>query len=317
MSYILTLDQCSFENSARVGVKAAALGELRRAGFRVPNGFVITAEAYPSFIAPLRDKIAARLTDDVVNDPAELEGSATEIREWIGAQVLPAALRAEVETALDALSASERTSLIARSSTAADDLATSFGAGVARAYAGLVGIDEIARAIARAWAALWNSRAIYYRWRKKIVQTEPAFAILIQPMVRADSAGVILTEHPITGNRDEMEIKSVFGLGMPVMNGRFHPDEFIFDKSKNEITDRTQVEQAIRLAVGDDGHVEEQVMPAAQADTSSLTDAQIAELAALGQRVQTFFKTPQDIEWTLANGEFVIVQARPIGMRHS
>lgn len=300
-----------------IGAKAAALAELKRAGFNAPNGFILTTAAYPGFIAPLAEKIRARLTDDVINDPAELEGAATEIRAWIEAQPLPDALRAELKNALDALADAERASLITRSSAASDDLATSFGAGVARAYLGLVGIDEIERAIARSWAALWNSRAMYYRWRKKIVQTEPAFAVLVQPMVRADSAGVLFTEHPLSRNRDEMQIQAVFGLGVPVTSARFRPDEFVYDKRKNEIIDRTVEEQVVKLVVGADGHMEEHAVPEAQINAPSLTDAQILELAALGQRIQGFFGAPQDIEWAIANAEIFIVQARAMGIRNS
>ena len=317
MSLILPLDHCSTQNNTIVGAKAAALGELRRANFRVPNGFVLTTEAYPPFIAPLREKILARLTDDVVMDPAEIESAATEIREWIQAQPLPDALRAELQTALDALSDADRASLIARSSAASDDLATSFGAGVARAYLGLVGIDKVARAVARSWAALWNSRAMYYRHRKKIVQTSAAFAVLIQPMLRAESAGVMFTQHPMSRNQDEIQIKSVFGLGVPVTSARFRPDEFLYGKTKHDILDRTIEEQVVKLVVGEDGHIEDRAVPEAQINAPSLTDAQIHELAALGQRVQEFFGEPQDIEWAIANGEIFIVQARAMGIRNS
>lgn len=317
MSLILSLDAATPQLNNLVGSKAAALGELKHAQFRIPNGFVLTTNAYPPFIAPLREKILAHLTDDLIMDPAQIESAATEIREWIQALPLPAALHDELKTALDAWNERERASLIARSSPASDDLATSFGAGVARAYLGLVGIDEIERAIARSWAALWNSRAMYYRWRKKIVQTDAAFAVLVQPMVRADSAGVLFTQHPMTGNRDEIQIKSVFGLGVPVTSARFRPDEFLFSKSKNVVTDRTIEEQVVKLVVGDDGHMEEHAIPEAQIHAPSLTDAQIQELAALGQRIEKQFGTPQDIEWAIGGGEIFIVQARAMGIRNS
>ena len=311
------LSLASQANTNFIGSKAAALGELKRAGLNVPNGFVVTTYAYPDFIAPLQEKIRARLTDDVIMDPAELEGSATEIREWIQAQPLPDSLRAELASALETLDNAERASLIARSSPASDDLATSFGAGVARAYLGLVGIDEIERAIARSWSALWNSRAMYYRWRKKIAQTEPAFAVLVQPMIRADSAGVLYTQHPMSGDPDEMQIKSVFGLSVPITSARFRPDEFVFDKSKNEITDRDIADQTVKLMVGTDGHVEEQVISETEVEAPSLNDAQVGELAALGQQIEKFFNAPQDIEWAIVDDKIFVLQARPMGMRNS
>src|SRR5215216_1163732 len=42
---VLTLDEVGSADAARVGHKAATLGELRRAGFPVPEGVVVTTQA--------------------------------------------------------------------------------------------------------------------------------------------------------------------------------------------------------------------------------------------------------------------------------
>ncbi len=300
-----------------IGTKAAALGELKRAGFNTPNGIVLTTAAYPEFIAPLAEKIRARLTDNVIMDPAEIESAATEIRAEITAQPFPPPLRAALEHALADFSEAERASLIARTSTPSDDLATSFGSGVARAYLGLVGVDEIERAVAKCWAALWNSRSMYYRFRKKIVQTDVALAVLVQSMIRADSAGVMFTQNPMTNDANEIQIKSVWGLGVPVTSARFRPDEFLVDKTSGEISDRTIEEQVVKLVVGEEGHVEEHGITNELVTTPSLTDVQIKNLAALGQELEKFFNAPQDIEWAIAGDKIFVLQARPIGIRNS
>src|SRR5581483_1638949 len=154
---IRPLSSVTTADTPTVGTKAAALAELRRAGYPVPNGFVLTTTAYAEFINPLRDKIRARLTDDVIMDPSEIESAATEIRGWLQDQSFSPRPLDELNTALASLDASTDHSFAARSSTPSDDLATAFGSGVARAYLGLVGADEIANAAARGWAALWNS----------------------------------------------------------------------------------------------------------------------------------------------------------------
>ncbi|MBI4675703.1 MAG: hypothetical protein HY741_29020 [Chloroflexi bacterium] len=317
MSFILVLDSASPQDIHLVGAKAAALGELKRAGFNVPNGFVLSTAAYPEFIAPLRARILARLTDDVIMDPAEIESAAEEIRAWLEAQPFSQTLRGELEHALATFSEHERASVIARTSTASDDLATAFGSGVARAYLGLVGADEIERAAAKCWAALWNSRAMYYRHRKKIVQTDVALAVLVQPMIHADSAGVMFTQNPMTGARDEIQIQSIWGLGAPLTNARIRADQFAVAKANGEIRERTVEEQYVKLVVGADGHTEEQGITNEFVTTASLTDTQIQELAALGKRIEEFFGAPQDIEWAIAHGEIFVLQARPVGIRNS
>jgi rifampicin phosphotransferase len=44
----------------------------------------------------------------------------------------------------------------------------------------------------------------------------------------------------------------------------------------------------------------------------ALTDAQVVRLVQLGRRIEAHFGHPQDIEWSLAEGDFWIVQSRPI-----
>src|SRR5262249_32448226 len=53
------------------------------------------------------------------------------------------------------------------------------------------------------------------------------------------------------------------------------------------------------------------------ADSASLTDAQVQELARLGLRVESYFKTPCDIEWALSRGQFYLLQSRAIKLRES
>lgn len=317
MAFIRSLQEASTQNTGTIGTKAAALGELSRAGFHVPQGFILTTEAYPEFIEPLREKIQARLTEHVMLDPAELESAATEVRAEIQAQPFPLALGAALKGALENLPEAERGSLIARTSRPNDELASSFGSGVARAYLGLVGADEIERAAARCWAALWNSRSMYYRYRKKIVQTDVPLAVLVQPMVRAESAGVMFTQNPMGEAKDEIQIHSIWGLGAPLTSARFRPDEFVVDKASGQIQDRTIEEQVVKLVVGTDGHAEEHAVAEAQINAPSLSDAQVQRIAELGKQIEKYFGVPQDIEWAVMGDEIFVLQARPIGIRNS
>lgn len=315
--FIRALTDSSLKDSAQVGTKAGALGELKRAGFNVPNGFVLTTEAYKEFLTPIRTKILDRLTENVVTDPAEIEEAAGEIRAEIQTLAFSDSLRGVLETALAAFTPAERTSLIARTSTPSDDLATSFGSGVARAYLGLVGATEIERAAAKCWAALWNSRSMYYRYRKKIGQTDVALAVLVQPMLDATSAGVMFTQNPMGGGADEIQISAIRGLGAPLTGARFRPDQFMVDKATGEITDRTIEEQVVQLVVGSDGHIEEHAIAAELTETPALTDTQVKNIAQQGMRVHEFFGAPQDVEWAIVEDELFILQARTMGVRTS
>src|SRR3990167_9235569 len=65
-----------------VGGKGANLGEMTQEGFPVPNGFIVTAQTYFTFIknSGLEKKIKTVLTDLDVNDSASLEKAGKTIR---------------------------------------------------------------------------------------------------------------------------------------------------------------------------------------------------------------------------------------------
>src|SRR5579864_2794200 len=73
-NYVLSLADISQHGVEHVGVKAAHLGELARAGFPVPNGLVLTTDAFVRCLAAnalgphisSEDMIAATLPTDVV-----------------------------------------------------------------------------------------------------------------------------------------------------------------------------------------------------------------------------------------------------------
>ncbi len=53
-------------------------------------------------------------------------------------------------------------------------------------------------------------------------------------------------------------------------------------------------------------------VPDEKADRAVLREAQVLELAQIGQRIEKHYGKPQDIEWALFDNQFYIVQSRPI-----
>jgi rifampicin phosphotransferase len=312
---------CSLEEIGRgetltVGTKAAALGELVKAGFEVPPGFVLTTHAYSQIIAGLSERLANSVTPEAINDPAEIESLAGQVRGWIEKEPWPSDLQAELEHSLSSLVKDAKPeSFSARTSLPSDELATAFGSGVQRATLGLVGVENVERGAARCWGALWTSRSMYYRHRKRIPQTQVSLAVLIQPMIRADSAGTVFTRNPMTNDRNELQIDSIWGLGAPLTQARVKPDRFLFGKGEHTIRARQVEEKAVRLTVGGDGSLEQQVVTGGDTSAPSLTDPQVLALAGIAGRIEEFFGEPQRIEWARLGDHFYILQAGAISVR--
>ena len=181
-----------------------------------------------------------------------------------------------------------------RSSATAEDLPGASFAGQQDTYLNVAGVDDVLDAVHRCWASLWTDRAVAYRAAQGIDGSGVALAVVVQRMVDAESAGVLFTADPVTGRRRQAVLDAARGLGDAVVSGAVDPDHFVVDAATGRILDR-------RLgSTADDG-------------AACLTDAQVRALVSLGDRVESAFGSPQDIEWAVdADGHVWLTQARPI-----
>ena len=154
--------------------------------------------------------------------------------------------------------------------------------------------------VARCWASLFTDRAVAYRARLGIGDDEVAMGVVVQAMVPAEAAGVLLTLDPLTGDRSQVTIEAAYGLGTAVVEGEVTPDRFAVDKVTLELRSRSVGEKAFAYrfdpAAGRVARVE---VPAADRARPCLDDAEAAELARLGKRVEQALGVPQDVEWAV------------------
>ena len=281
-----------------VGGKAASLGALIRAGFPVPPGFCVTTVAY------------ARVAADVFDPEAQDTGSiAEQARTAIRTAPVPAAIADAVQRAYRDLG--DDVPVAVRSSATAEDLPWASFAGQQDTYLNIVGADTLLDAVRRCWASLWTDRAVSYRTTNGIDHATVQLAVVVQHMVEPQVAGVLFTADPVTGNRGHTVIDASPGLGEAVVSGAVNPDHFVVDAA-GTVLQRTLGDKRVVVRALPGGGTE-QVSRPADAAQPCLSDAQIRDLAALGQRVQAHYGTPQDIEWALDGaGALWLTQARPI-----
>jgi rifampicin phosphotransferase len=248
---------------ALLGTKAANLARLAGAGFPVPAGVVVTPAAEADW-----EQACARLRRGV----AELGGGAGQ-------------------------------RFAVRSSGTAEDLA---GASFAGQYETVLDVSpgELPGAVRRVFDSAASARVSAYRQaHPEAGATAPpaggrsGMAVLIQVMVAAGAAGVAFTANPLTGDRDEVVITAVRGLGERLVAGQATGDQWIVRDGQARCTRAT--EQAI-------------------------TAGQARQIATLARRVHAHFTSPQDLEWAITNdpagrasddrveGGLWLLQARPM-----
>ena len=296
---VVPLSACSANDLNDHGGKGANLGELVRAGFPVPDGFVVTTAAYDAAIAgtDLDERIA--------------RGDHEAVRALFDELPLPDGLDAAILAGYLELG---EPAVAVRSSATAEDLPEASFAGQQDTFLNVTGADALLRAVRHCWASLWGERAVAYRAQHH-TGGAPRIAVVVQRLILAEVAGVMFTANPASGRREQTVITAAWGLGEAVVGGLVEPDEFVVgDDAGTPVQRRIAAKRVRTVPNGGDATqgTSEEPTPSELVDQPTLDDAQVRELAALGRRVQQHFGAPQDIEWALAEGSFVLLQARPI-----
>ena len=313
MSYSVPFAQLDKGDIPLAGGKGANLGELSSAGFPVPPGFVLTTAAYDAFVAAneLQATIISLANSVSPTDPQTGEAAANQIRQLFQNGNLSDDLASAISSAYAALKGERDLAVAVRSSATAEDLPTASFAGQQDTYLNIHGEAALIEAIKNCWASLWTARAISYRQRQEIAPDMVSLAVVVQTLVAADSAGILFTANPVTGNRDEILINATWGLGEAIVGGLVTPDTLIVAKGSGTIQHReiaAKTMMTVRLETG----TEEQAVPESLQDRPVLNDATISDLARFGEQIEAHYNMPMDIEWAIADGQIAILQARPI-----
>jgi pyruvate,water dikinase len=297
--FVRGLAEVAAADATWAGGKAAALGELIRAGIQVPRGYVITAAAFEQFMAALDPSGAIRgeIGELRADDLTAIARAAAGLRARITAAPLPPEVAAEVTFAYQRLDA---TAVAVRSSATMEDSPEASFAGLQDTYLAVRGADAVLDRVRSCWASMYNDESVSYRRRQGLAEGGLAMGVVVQRMVSPRSAGVMFTRSPVTGDRSVVAIEGTWGLGSALVSGEVTPDSFMVSKVTGEITGR-KVSAKLRahsFAPNGPGIIA-QSMPTALRRSPCLTDDEARTLARVGRQVEEHYGVPQDIEWAL------------------
>ncbi len=310
-----SLSEIGLEDSPETGEKAAALGEVKNAlELPVPDGFVMTAEAYWRFFGlarfkELRDAFRGLSHDDMDGVKRASEMLVTLVRE----SPIPRAAEAAME---------ERAKLLGGNGAPLAVRSSAVGEGGERTFAGqfssLLNVEpsEILKAYREVVASRFSERALFYRLSRGLLEVESPMAVLVLPLIKAKAAGVMYTRNPANPNDSSLWITSTFGLGLDIASGRSSADVFAVARGRSHPV----LEQAIavkekRIDAGDRGGLVLKLVEERDAKAPSLHSEELQILADWGARLEEHFHGPQDVEWVLGqDGSLWIVQTRPLSV---
>ena len=308
---LLPLAACT--QPSLVGGKALGLARLLAEGFPVPSGFCVTTEAYDQAIrapgfspseqwqAALHSSGAERQRilshcHTIIRNHSIVE-LTTQIVEQVRRQDLPS-------SGLWAV----------RSSATNEDGAHASFAGVYRTRLGIP-LEEIGAAIKDLWVSIWDERVLNYHVTSGLSGAPPAMAVVIQPLLEAQAAGVAYSVHPLSGRATQVTVNAVAGLAEALVDGSATPDQYVVETAENgepiRISERIIAGQTQALRVTSQG-LRDVPLPDDTAGRATLSDDRLFELARTAKQIEKSFGHPVDLEWLYDARGLWLLQARPI-----
>jgi len=199
-----------------------------------------------------------------------------------------------------------------RSSAVDEDGAAASFAGQHLTVLNVHSADDVPEAIREVWWSANSDSAITYRQRVGLF-TRPSVGVVVQSLLNPDAAGVMFTEHPVTG-ADERLIEASWGLGEAVVAGLVIPDQFRLDRSGRVLERKAGRKRIAIRALPNGGTFEQQVAPL-QVNQICLDDAQLAALGELALRCEKVYGPRRDIEWAIQDGKLYLLQCRAVTTR--
>lgn len=209
--WIFEFDEIDKEDVGLAGGKGANLGEMVQAGFPIPPGFIVSAEAYRYFIETndLQKQIKSLLKVLNRENSRELQAVSGKIKRLILHGKIPDELASEIIKKYHALGSIFREPLVVvRSSATAEGTSLN-----------VKGDANVVEAVKRCWASLFTPRAIFYREEKG--------AVIVQEMIQSEVSGVAFTSDPLEQDKHKKvpKIKELAKILQKIHSHYYFPQE--------------------------------------------------------------------------------------------
>jgi len=171
-----------------------------------------------------------------------------------------------------------------------------------------VSYEELENAVREVWNSAF-SKTINSYTKENNLEKPKAISVVIQEMIDAEVSGVAFGINPVSGNKNEKVISSVFGLGEGIVSGELDADNYILNNSKTEkqIADKTHYLHH----EGNGKLVKSELNPEKQ-NASTLNEKYLDEISTVLDKLNKIYKYPQDIEFVCKNNQLYLLQTRPV-----
>lgn len=319
--WIYWLRELGTEHNNIVGKKCANLGELTKAGFRVPPGFALAVGAYDRFMkeTEVTERLLAFLKSfqgdpDKVADTPKFDAASIEMRSIVESIKMPADMEKVIREYYGELCRITKCENLFVATRSAGPVSHP---GQYETYLNVSGADDVVDHVIQVWSSTFNTRSIIARARLGLPVHYDPIGVAVLTMVDARAAGVLFTVNPINGDASKVAIEGSFGFGEAVVSGNVNPDRYLVDKVTLEIDEKVISDKGSEFAYNPDTReMEYKELPPGQRKIQCLEDREVLELTKIAKQVEAHFGCAQDVEYAISRTlsfpeNIFLVQARP------
>lgn len=303
---IAWLTQIDKDDSPFIGEHGVKLGELAKAGIPIPDGFIITSQAYDRFLKDNNLALKAKhiLSTANFNDPNSLKQISSIIKKYFMEAEFASNFKLELYGAYKKLSGvlSDTHVRILHSPMI-----------LSNTFLFHENLDEI-----KGEASLINSIKEYWAANFSELNILNGFydpgiikSVIVQKSIDPEKSGKIYTVDPFENDKFKIIIKASHGLYEDQLNLVSMPDHYEIEKETHNLTSKVISPQTKMKKKS--GIVKRVVdVPKALRNKQKLLASEIDELikyAKLTEKLQYF---PQEIDWSIAKGKIYFTHIRPV-----
>tara|TARA_B100000686_G_C16804314_1_gene988733 strand:+ start:1248 stop:2522 length:1275 start_codon:yes stop_codon:yes gene_type:complete len=300
--FVVPLTDADATDADRFGPKAANLAALGVAGLPIANGFALDADAY-------RLQLKALGLEETAHKVFSTEGmearrSALAIKLGLLDQPITDKLIEPLMGAWESIMSIPNNLGVVRSSALVEDRFGSSFAGQFESFLGLEDKTEYLTAIRSCWCALWATRALRYMATHDIDPAETGMGLIIQPLVNAKISGGGLSKT----SEGDMLINATLGLGSAIAQGEVVPDRYRLTRDGKVL----EIAAGRKFQAVGCTHHGTQTISKEMAIEPCLSKEQVKELGQYLCAAESIVDGPAEIEWSLDDDGFKLLQARPL-----
>jgi phosphohistidine swiveling domain-containing protein len=153
-----------------------------------------------------------------------------------------------------------------------------------------IGFDEVEDSIREVISSLYSPASLKYAMSRSVCAQDLKIAVILQEYVDGQVSGVGFSIDPVNHYENAVVLEAAEGTAEKLTEGSIVPDRYVVQKANGRILDARP----------------------GQSQGYAMSRATVIDVASQITRLEQAFGCAIDVEWTIDNGVFVPLQARPI-----